>query len=55
MPCIYGHNVFLRRQTSMKNFLKAFIITVAVLATVIGIKTAADYICRKYRKKYISI
>jgi hypothetical protein len=26
-----------------------------VLATIIGIKAATDYICRKYRKKYISI
>ena len=39
----------------MKKFFKAFIITVAVLATIIGIKAATDYICSKYRKKYISI
>lgn len=39
----------------MKKFSRAFVITVAVLATILTVKTAADYICRKYRKKYINI
>lgn len=39
----------------MKKFSRAFVITVAVLTTVVTVKTAADYICRRYRKRYISI
>jgi len=39
----------------MNRFFKTFIITVTVLATVITIITAADYICSKYRKNYIEI
>lgn len=44
-----------RRKTAMKKFSRAFAVTLAVLVTVISVTAAADYICSKYRKKYISI
>ena len=42
----------------MKKFfraLRALLITVTVIATVVTVKSAADYICKKYKKRYISI
>lgn len=39
----------------MGRFFKSFIITVAVLTTIVTVKTAADYICRRYRKTYIKV
>lgn len=39
----------------MKKFFRALLITVIVIATVVTVKSAADYICKKYKKRYISI
>ena len=39
----------------MKTFFRVFAITAAVLATVITIKTTAEYILSRYKKTYINV